>query len=74
MPEHDTHTRSLVQSFLVLLDEQRRLAMVYLETVNRGGSRTLPADLDDLDSLVAFVARDVEAVRRLLANRVPAEV
>jgi hypothetical protein len=70
MPEHDTHTRSLVQSFLVLLDEQRRLAMVYLETVNRGGSRTL---LDDLDSLVAFVSRDVEAVRSLLANRVPAE-
>jgi hypothetical protein len=61
-------SRNLVQSFLTLLDEQRRLAMMYLEAANRGASRVL---LDDLDSLLSFMSRDVESVRQLLAQGAP---
>jgi hypothetical protein len=63
MSNDDFYSRNLAETLLVLLDDQRRLTMVYLESTNKGGSRAL---LDDMEALLSLLSRDVESVRQRL--------
>jgi hypothetical protein len=62
-------TLQLVHDWQRLLEQQRELAMVYLDAVMKGQATS--GLLDDLESLLTIVAQDIESVRQVVALVVP---